>query len=144
MNDKKHNSVKDDIIAYLHTLPEDVSLDKIIYHLTVKQKILKGLDDIKRGRTYSHEEVKKLMEKKLRSMEREEEMDVETMLNECCKMRGNPTMLIHRTMHEFDWFYQNLVFDKPKIIKGELFEVTDSDLIEQISRRRIPQDEDLT
>jgi len=142
MNEKKYTSAKDEVISFLHTLPDDVSLDKIIYHLHVKQKILKGLDDIKYGRTHSHEEVKAMMENRLRH--KEEQMSIEQMLIECCKMRGNPTTIIHRTIHEFNWFYQNLIFDKKKILKNECFEITDSDLIEQITHRKLPQDDDLT
>lgn len=142
MTEEKINSAKDEAISWIKKLPEDVSLDKILYHLYVKQKILKGLDDIRRGRTFSHEEVKARMEEKFRF--EEEQMSVEQTLNECCKMRGNPTSLVHRTVHEFDWFYQNLIFDKQKILENEYFEISDSDLIEQITHRTIPKEDDLT
>jgi len=142
MNEEKQTVVKDEIIAYISSLPGDITLDKIIYHLTVKQKIANGLEDIRHGRTKSHEEVKKLMEKRFRAQE--EQLGVETMLIACCKMRGNPTSLIHRTIHEFNWFYQNLIFEKSKIINNEYFKVTDSDLVEQIANRNIPQDDNLT
>ncbi len=73
----------------------------------------------------------------------EEQMDIEQMLIECCRIRHNPSSLIHRTIHEFNWFYQSLIFDKSKILKNERFPITDNDLIEQITHRNIPQDDDL-
>ncbi len=144
MNAEK-NSTKEEVVSFLNTLPDDVSLEKIIYHLQVKQKILNALDDVEHGRTYSHEEVKALMEKRFRFKEEqlEEQMDIEQMLNECCKMRHNPSSLIHRTIHEFNWFYQSLIFDKSKILKNEYFTITDNELINQITHRNIPEDDDL-
>lgn len=142
MTEKKNNSAKDEAISWIKNLPEGVSLDKILYHLYVKQKILRGLDDLRHGMTVSHEEVKAAMEEKFHF--EEEQMSVEQTLNECCKMRGNPTSLVHRTVHEFNWFYQNLIFDKQKIVKNEYFQVSDSDLIERITHRTIPKDDDLT
>lgn len=47
-------------------LPDDVSLDEVMYHLYVKQKILRGLEDVKHDRTYSHDQVKKMLEKWLK------------------------------------------------------------------------------
>lgn len=138
----ENNSVKDEIISFLKTLPDDITLEKIIYHLFVKQKILNALDDVEQGRTYSHEEVKALIKKKFQL--KEELMDIEHILIECCKIRMLPTELIHRTIHEFNWFYQNLIFDKSKILENEYFKITDSDLREQIAHRDIPQDNDLT
>ena len=142
MAEENINSAKDEAISWIKKLPEGVSLDKILYHLYAKQKILKGLDDLRHGRTLSHEEVKAKMEEKFRF--EEERMSVEQTLNECCKMRGNPTSLVHRTVHEFNWFYQNLIFDKQKILKDKYFEVSDSNLIEQITHRPSPKDDDLT
>ena len=51
---------KENIMQMIKDLPDDVTLDEIMYHLYVKQKILRGLEDIKQGKTYSHEEVKKM------------------------------------------------------------------------------------
>ena len=41
-------------------LPDDVTLDEIMYHLHVKQKILRGLEDIKNGKIHDREDVKKM------------------------------------------------------------------------------------
>ena len=57
---------KENIIKMIKELPDDVSLDEVMYHLYVRQKIIRGLDDIKAGKTYSNEEVKKIAQKWLK------------------------------------------------------------------------------
>lgn len=52
---------KEDVLRILECLPGDCTLEDIQYHIYVRQKIEKGLQDIKEGRTLSHEEVEKLM-----------------------------------------------------------------------------------
>lgn len=54
---------KEDVLRILERLPDDCTLEDIQYHIYVRQKIEKGLQDIKEGRTLSHEEVEKLMTK---------------------------------------------------------------------------------
>ena len=63
MNSIKSNSVKEEVISLLRELPDDITLDEIMYHLYVKQKIIKGLKDIEDGNTYTHEEVKEMAKK---------------------------------------------------------------------------------
>ena len=60
------NPLKEEVIALIKELPEDATLDDIIYHLYVKQKLLKAKEDIAQGRTYSHEQVKDMAEKWLK------------------------------------------------------------------------------
>jgi hypothetical protein len=60
------NPLKEEVIALIKELPEDTTLDDIIYHLYVKQKLLKAKEDIAQGRTYSHEQVKDMAEKWLK------------------------------------------------------------------------------
>jgi len=60
------NSLKKEVISLIEGLPDDITLDEIIYHLYVKQKLLKAKEDIAHGRTYSHEQVKKMAEKWLK------------------------------------------------------------------------------
>jgi len=60
------NSIKKEVISLIEDLPDDITLDDIIYHLYVKQKLLKAKEDITQGRTYSHEKVKKMAEKWLK------------------------------------------------------------------------------
>ncbi len=57
---------KENIIKMIKDLPDDVSLDEVMYHLYVRQKILRGLEDVKHGRTYSHDQLKKMLEKWLK------------------------------------------------------------------------------
>lgn len=58
-------SIKKEVISLIKELPEDVSLEDIIYHLYVKQKLLKAKEDIAQGKTYSHDEVRKMAKKGL-------------------------------------------------------------------------------
>ncbi len=60
------NPLKEEVISLIKELPEDITLDDIIYHLYVKQKLLKAKEDIAQGRTYSHEQVKDMAEKWLK------------------------------------------------------------------------------
>ena len=60
------NSLKKEVISLIEELPDDITLDEIIYHLYIKQKLLKAKEDIANGRTYSHEQVKKMAEKWLK------------------------------------------------------------------------------
>lgn len=62
------------------------------------------------------------------------------MLYECCRLRGNPKELIHRTIHEFDWFCQKLILDKNKIIKDKYVPLTDDALIEKIKNFRYQEE----
>jgi len=62
----KSNSIKKEVISLIKELPEDITLEDIIYHLYVKQRLLKAKEDIAQGRTYSHEQVKKMAEKWLK------------------------------------------------------------------------------
>jgi predicted transcriptional regulator len=57
---------KENIIKMIIELPDDVSLDEIMYHLYVRQRILRGLEDAKHGRTYTHDQAKKMAEKWLK------------------------------------------------------------------------------
>jgi len=48
---------KDSVRALLDRLPEDCSLDDVLYHLFVQQKIDLGLADADAGRLIPHEQV---------------------------------------------------------------------------------------
>jgi len=63
MNSVKPHSVKEEVISLVKKMPDDITLDEIMYHLYVKQKILKGLKDIEEGKTYTLEEVKEMSKK---------------------------------------------------------------------------------
>lgn len=47
---------KDDIRKILDQLPDDATLDDIQYHIYVRQKIDRGLDDVANGRLLTEEE----------------------------------------------------------------------------------------
>jgi hypothetical protein len=48
---------KERVQEVLGRLPEDCSMDDVLYHLYVIQQIDRGLADIEAGRTIPHEEV---------------------------------------------------------------------------------------
>ncbi len=56
-------SAKEQVIAMIEELPNDVDLDDIEYHLYVRRKIMRGLEDIRSGRVLSHEDVEKRFKK---------------------------------------------------------------------------------
>ena len=55
------NAAKEEVMRILESLPEDASLDDIQYHIYVRQKIDRGLDDVEAGRTLSEEEFDRRM-----------------------------------------------------------------------------------
>ena len=54
---------KEEVRRLLELLPGDASLEDIQYHICVRQKILRGLEDIEAGRTLSEEEFETRMSK---------------------------------------------------------------------------------
>jgi predicted transcriptional regulator len=57
------NAAKEEVMRILDRLPDDVSLDDIQYHVYVRQKIERGLEDVEAGRTLSEEEFDRRMTK---------------------------------------------------------------------------------
>lgn len=55
---------KERVQELLGRLPEDCSLDDVLYHLYVIQQIDSGLADVEAGRTIPHEEVVKDLRRK--------------------------------------------------------------------------------
>lgn len=55
---------KQTVRALLDRLPDDCSLDDVLYHLYVIQAIAEGQEDSRAGRTVSHEEVAKALRRK--------------------------------------------------------------------------------
>lgn len=55
---------KDTVRELLDRLPDDCTLEDVLYHLYVIQAIDRGLQDAKAGRTISHEEVAEEMRRK--------------------------------------------------------------------------------
>lgn len=56
--------VKETVRDVLDRLPDDCSLDDVLYHLYVLQKIDRGLVDVEEGRTISHEKVAEELRRK--------------------------------------------------------------------------------
>lgn len=54
---------KEEVRRLLELLPDDASLEDIQYHIYVRQKIERGLEDIEAGRTISEEEFESRMSK---------------------------------------------------------------------------------
>jgi predicted transcriptional regulator len=57
------STAKAEVQAILDRLPDDVSLEDIQYQIYVRQKIERGLKDGEEGRTVSHEEAKRRLQK---------------------------------------------------------------------------------
>lgn len=58
------SSTKDKVRSLLDQLPDDCSLEDVLYHLYVQQKVAAGLEDVAAGRTMSHEQVADEMRRK--------------------------------------------------------------------------------
>ncbi len=57
---------KENIMHLIKELPDDATLEDIMYHLHVKQKILRGLEDSKNGNIHDDEDMKKMARKWLK------------------------------------------------------------------------------
>jgi predicted transcriptional regulator len=60
-------SGKDAARQVIDTLPDDASLNDVMYAIYVRQKIERGLRDLEAGNTVSHEEVMREIDEWLRS-----------------------------------------------------------------------------
>jgi hypothetical protein len=57
------STAKEDVRRILDHLPDDASLEDIQYHLYVRQKVERALNEAENGQTITHEEVEKQMQK---------------------------------------------------------------------------------
>ncbi len=57
-------TTKDTVRALLDRLPDDCSLDDVLYHLYVVQAVARGEADGKAGRTIPHEQVEAELRRK--------------------------------------------------------------------------------
>ena len=55
--------IKDQIISLIKSLPDNVTLEDIMYHLYVREKIFRGLKDADEGKKVSNEKAKQIIEK---------------------------------------------------------------------------------
>jgi predicted transcriptional regulator len=58
---KSMATAKDEVRRILDGLPEDASFEDIQYHIYVREKIERGLEDVKQGRVLSQEEMERRM-----------------------------------------------------------------------------------
>ena len=56
-------TAKEEVIDLLNQLPDDSTLEEIQYHLYVRQKIQRGLQEVDQGNVKSQEEVDSQMKK---------------------------------------------------------------------------------
>ncbi len=57
---------KTQIIDSLNNLPENVTIDQVIEHLVVVEKVHRGLNDSAEGKVYSKEEAREKLKKWLK------------------------------------------------------------------------------
>ena len=57
---------KETVRALLNRLPDDCSLDEVLYHLYVLQEVAEGRADVEAGRTMAHAEVAQQLRRKWR------------------------------------------------------------------------------
>ena len=67
------NNIKDEVISLIKKLPEDTTLEEIMYHLYVKQQIMEGLQDIEQGNVYSISEIKEMSKQWILNLQKEQE-----------------------------------------------------------------------
>ena len=63
-------STKAEVLRLIEQMPEDVSIDDIMYRLYFRTKVQRGLEQARRGETVSHEEVVKSVKAWPQSAER--------------------------------------------------------------------------
>ena len=56
-------TAKQEVMELLKDLPDTSTLEEIQYHLYVRQKVQRGIQDVEEGRIYTQEEVEKRMQK---------------------------------------------------------------------------------
>ncbi|MBN1215663.1 MAG: hypothetical protein JXA99_09530 [Candidatus Lokiarchaeota archaeon] len=54
---------KENIIEMIKELPDDTTLEDIMYHLYAREKIIRGLKDADEGKKISNEKAKEVIEK---------------------------------------------------------------------------------
>lgn len=56
-------SAKEEVRRILEQIPDNASFEDIQYHIYVREKIERGLEDVKQGRVIDQEEVERRMRK---------------------------------------------------------------------------------
>lgn len=55
-------TLKQDVLNALQSLPDDADIDEIMYRLYVIDKVRKGREAVEQGRVISHEDLKREMQ----------------------------------------------------------------------------------
>ena len=61
--ERNMSTAKEEVRKMLESLPDDVSYEDIQYHIYVRQKIERGLKEVREGHVFSQEEVERRMSK---------------------------------------------------------------------------------
>jgi len=59
------SNLKEEILELIKKLPENATIDDIMYHLYVKKKVITGIEEIELGRVVPHEQVMENAKKRL-------------------------------------------------------------------------------
>ena len=59
------SNLKEEIMDLIRKLPEDVTINDIMYHLYVKKKILSGIKELDQGKVIPHEQTMENAKKRL-------------------------------------------------------------------------------
>jgi hypothetical protein len=59
------SNLKEEIMDLIRKLPEDATIDDIMYHLYVKKKILSGIKELDQGKVIPHEQTMENAKKRL-------------------------------------------------------------------------------
>ena len=54
---------KENIMQMIKELPDDITLEDIMYHLYTREKIIRGLKDAEEGKKVTNEKAKEVIEK---------------------------------------------------------------------------------
>ncbi len=54
---------KENVMQMINELPDDITLEDIMYHLYAREKIIRGLKDADEGKKVSNEKAKEVIEK---------------------------------------------------------------------------------
>lgn len=54
-------AIKDVVISLIKKLPDNTTIDDIMEQLYVKQKVLKGQEQLREGNFYTHKEAKEIL-----------------------------------------------------------------------------------
>jgi len=54
---------KENIMQMIKELPDDITLEDIMYHLYAREKIIRGLKDAEEGKKVTNEKAKEVIEK---------------------------------------------------------------------------------